>query len=86
MLSTIDNPYNPYTDLYSWYMWDLENGYNTCAYLDRAASMKEPNPELHDSEFLQSVIDEIVETNALGIHIKVSPPEEEDDERNLSTP
>lgn len=29
MLTTYDNPYNPYTDYYAWWEWDKDNGYNT---------------------------------------------------------
>jgi hypothetical protein len=29
MLTTYDNPYNPYTDYDAWWQWDRDNGYNT---------------------------------------------------------
>ena len=29
MLTTYDNPYNPYKDYDAWWQWDKENGYNT---------------------------------------------------------
>ena len=29
MLTTYDNPYNPYTDYDAWWEWDKDNGYNT---------------------------------------------------------
>lgn len=35
MLTTIDNPYNPYTNFNEWYAFDVSHGYNTCAYLSR---------------------------------------------------
>ena len=35
MLTTIDNPYNPFTQFSKWFMFDTEKGYNSCGYLDR---------------------------------------------------
>ena len=37
MLTTFDNPYNPFTHFDQWFMFDTEKGYNTCAYLGRIA-------------------------------------------------
>ena len=33
MLSTIDNPFNPFVDFDSWKNFDEDQGYNTCEYL-----------------------------------------------------
>ena len=35
MLSTSDNPYNPWTQFDSWYNWDQMMGYNLSGYLAR---------------------------------------------------
>ena len=37
MLSTIDNPFNPFDDFDSWFHYDIEKGYNSCSYLARIA-------------------------------------------------
>ena len=36
-LTTFDNPYNPFEQFSDWFLFDVEKGYNTCAYLDRIA-------------------------------------------------
>ena len=35
MLTTSDNPYNPFTDWDSWYQFDTSHGYNTIDLLGR---------------------------------------------------
>lgn len=51
-LTTFDNPFDPFDDFTSWFMYDVEKGYNTCGYLDRVSnvtddmSQKEANEEI----------------------------------------
>ena len=35
ILTTTDNPYNPHTNFEEWYVWDVQNKYNTCALIER---------------------------------------------------
>ena len=37
MLTTEDNPFNPFTQWDDWYFYDLSKGYNTCERLARIA-------------------------------------------------
>lgn len=37
MLSTPDNPYNPFKDFDNWYACDEARGHHTCSYIDRLA-------------------------------------------------
>ena len=50
MLTTFDNPFNPFVDFSSWYMFDCEKSYNTCSRLARIVNL--------DSEMTQKEIDE----------------------------
>ena len=50
MLTTFDNPYNPFVDFVSWYMFDCENGYNTSSHLARIVNI--------DNEMTQKEVDE----------------------------
>lgn len=47
MLTTFDNPFNPFVDFSSWYMFDCEKGYNTCSRLARIANI---NSEMTEKE------------------------------------
>lgn len=59
MLTTFDNPFNPFVDFSSWYMFDCEKGYNTCSRLARIANI--------DSEMTEKEIDEEKERAMLFI-------------------
>lgn len=47
MLTTFDNPYNPFVDFSSWYMFDCEKQHNTCSRLARIAEI---DPEMTEKE------------------------------------
>lgn len=51
MLTTYDNPYNPYKDYYAWWQWDKENGYNTPELL--ASVMGDTSKALDEVEVAQ---------------------------------
>ena len=36
-LTTFDNPFDPFEQFTSWFLYDEEKGYHTCAYLGRIA-------------------------------------------------
>ena len=35
MISTSDNPYNPFTNFHEWFVYDETKGYHTCSLLAR---------------------------------------------------
>lgn len=76
MLSTIDNPYNPFTNWEEWFAFDELKGYHSCSYLARIAKTSN---DLTDSEYEEAVeqaIDEIIRINPLNIYIKVNETNE----------
>lgn len=71
MLTTIDNPYDPFTQFDDWFAFDEQKGYHTCAYLARIANTSdELSDEENDAE-IEKAIDSIVKLNVLGIYRKV---------------
>lgn len=72
MLTTVDNPYNPFTDFDAWLAFDIHMGYNTTAFLGRIAMVPDDLPEAYQSLAIQSAIDEIVKENVSGMWRKVS--------------
>lgn len=71
MLTTVDNPFDPRTDYASWYAWDVNEGYNTCAYLDRVLADTDDFPIEYDDRLTEQVIDEIIELHAGGLYQKL---------------
>jgi hypothetical protein len=72
LLTTIDNPYNPFTQWDEWYAFDTSKGYNTCAYLARVTITSDELSSADEDLAIQSAIDEIVKINILGIYKKVT--------------
>jgi hypothetical protein len=71
MLTTFDNPYNPFTHFDEWYQWDLAAGYNTSALLARIAVVSDNLSEADQESAIQLAIDEIVRENVTGMFKKV---------------
>ena len=46
-LTTVDNPYSPFSEWENWYEFDVSKGYNTCQLLARIANSSD---ELSDAE------------------------------------
>lgn len=71
MLSTIDNPYDPFNDFKNWFMFDVQHGYNTCAYLARIAKTSDQLTEKENDEEIERAIDEIIEHDFMNIYVKL---------------
>lgn len=39
ILTTTDNPWDPFRNWDEWYEWDISHGYNTCSLLARLGNM-----------------------------------------------
>lgn len=72
MLTTVDNPYNPFTDFDNWYAYDTQMGYNTSAYLSRIAKTSEYLTDDENDQAVDDAINEILYFDVLGTYQKVS--------------
>jgi hypothetical protein len=72
MLTTTDNPYDPFTQYDEWDAYDRDKGYNTCAYIDRVAIAYTGNNIEDETAAYESAIEEILDLNVTGNYIKVS--------------
>ncbi len=73
MLTTADNPYNPFTQFDEWMAFDHQKGYYTCEYLDRIAKTSDDLSDEQNDRLLEDAINEILDWNLLGIYQKVTP-------------
>ena len=71
MLSTSDNPYDPFTQFDEWYTFDVSHGYDCCGYLDRVSRYFDGMTEKEKATELERAIDEILTVNPLNIFKKV---------------
>lgn len=70
-LTTFDNPYNPFTEFDSWFLFDVEKGYNSCDYLGRIAKTSDSLTEKEYDLEVERAIDEIIMNDFMNIYKKV---------------
>lgn len=85
MLTTLDNPFNPYEDFAKWYDYDCNVlGYNSCAYLSRIVDKLCENSKIkkqyenlndYDNSVTDLAINEIIQYDPIGIYYKAIQPE-----------
>ena len=71
MLTTIDNPFDPFEQFTSWFLFDVEKGYNTCSRLARIANISDELSEKEVDEEIERAIDEIIKYDFTNIYKKV---------------
>lgn len=70
MLTTFDNPYDPFKQFDLWWMYDTEKGYNSCAYLARIAKTSDVFTEEENLKEIENAIDEIIKYDFQNIYKK----------------
>ena len=72
MLTTIDNPYNPFEQFDLWLLFDKEKGYNTCEYLARIVNLTNDMSEKEIEVATDRAIDDIIVNDPFCIYKKVT--------------
>ena len=80
MLTTFDNPYDPFEQFSSWFLFDVEKGYNTCSYLGRIAKLSDEMSTAEEDEEVERAIDEIIKYDFMNIYKKVRKETEDPNE------
>ena len=83
MLTTFDNPFDPFDEFVPWFLYDVEKGYYTCSRLARIARSSEDFSTKEDKEETERAIDEIIDNDFLNIYKKVTRNIEVDEEETV---
>lgn len=70
-LTTIDNPYNPFTQFRDWFMFDVTKGYNSCQYLARISQTSDQFSDGENDKEIERAIDDIVSLDFRNIYFKL---------------
>ena len=68
LLTTKDNPYDPFDQFDLWFMYDIEMGYNSCGRLARVARISENMTQQEEDEEVKRAIDAIIANDFLNIY------------------
>lgn len=79
MLTTVDNPFNPFEQFTSWWLFDIEKGYNSCSRLMRIANLSDDMSSKEEEEEIERAIDEIVKYDFLDVYKKIKKEDFKDD-------
>ena len=72
MLTTFDNPFDPFEQFTDWFMFDVEKGYNTCSYLARIAKLTDDMSDQEVNDEIERAIDEISQYDFINVYKKVT--------------
>lgn len=65
-ITTVDNPWNPFTNWDEWLQYDRSMGYFTCEKLDRLAPISDVLPDTINKEILNEAHKEMLKTGAFN--------------------
>ena len=72
MLTTFDNPYDPFDNFVEWLLFDKQMNYNTCEKIARIARYSEDFSTIEEKVETERAIDEIIDHDFLNIYKKVT--------------
>ena len=70
VLTTKDNPYDPFTQWDEWYTFDETKGYCSCGYLSRIANTSPDMSDEWNEQEIKRAIEEIILLDPFGIYTK----------------
>lgn len=71
-LTTFDNPFDPFEQFTSWFLFDVEKGYNSCSRLMRIANITDDMSQEETDAELERAIDEIIKYDFMNVYKKVT--------------
>lgn len=74
MLTTFDNPFDPFEQFTSWLLFDNEKGYNSSGRLMRIAQISDEMSQVEIDAEIERAIDEIIKYDFTNVYKKVKKP------------
>ena len=74
MLTTFDNPFDPFDQFTSWLLFDKEKGHNTCEYLARIVNLSDDMSQEEIDIETERAIDSIIKYDVTNTFKKVTRP------------
>ena len=74
MLTTFDNPFDPFDQFTSWLLFDKEKGHNTCEYLARIVNLSDDMSQEEIDVETERAIDSIIKYDVTNTFKKVTRP------------
>jgi hypothetical protein len=71
MLTTIDNPFDPFEQFTSWFMFDVEKGYYSCGRLARLVNLSDDMTQKEIDDEIERAIDQLIKYDPCDLYIKV---------------
>ena len=71
MLTTVDNPYDPFTQFDDWYAFDRLQGYNTCEYLARICYTSDALSDALNAAEIERAIDRLISIDPTDMYKKI---------------
>ena len=71
-LTTVDNPFDPFDQFASWYLFDMEKGYDCCGRVDRLANYSDDMTEYEIDSECERAIDRLIELDVTDLFKKVT--------------
>ena len=72
MLTTFDNPYDPFEQYDQWFLFDVEKHHNSCELLGRIARTSDQLSEEENDREVERAIDEIIKYDFTNTYKKVT--------------
>ena len=75
MLTTKDNPYDPWTQWPEWFAFDYEKGYHSSEYLARIAIISSDMTDEENTAEIERAIEEIIRIDPFDLYTKAYEPD-----------
>lgn len=72
MLTTFDNPFDPFEDFTSWMLFDKEKGYDSSERLMRIANLSDDMTQKEVDDEIERAINEIIKYDFMNIYKKIT--------------